>query len=195
MPTGIDTYSQVSNPYGQQGSFEEGVRLVKKRKLQEGINTKDYVSRLKKVMAALEGMCTMCMVQNPGNQTQHNYMANYCPGLDFSHFLTWKVNVRYKINVHGPLCTICHLSQIDDTLHKRISPGRRAISKCPYPDRILPLVFAIYHHTATHEAAQAQFRVQWHTDTEYAFWLCGPPECINKTNTMKIILWFMETCL
>jgi len=144
-------------------------------------------------MTVLDGMCTVCMVQQPTDKGPHSHMANYCTYIDFHKFLSWKKNIRYRSDLHGPICACCHVPQIDDSLHKRISPGTPAIAECPYPDRTLPLVFAIYHDETTREAAQSYFKKHWPTDIQYALWLCAPPECANKTNTMRIILWFVET--
>jgi len=59
--------------------FEEGVRLVKKRKVSQGMEDDDYVVRLKRMVAALNQMCTVCMVLDPENKNPHGHMANYCP--------------------------------------------------------------------------------------------------------------------
>ena len=154
----------------------------------------DYVVRLKRMVAALNRMCTVCMVLDPENKNPHGHMANYCPGQHFGSFVSWKRNIRYIGHLHGPICAVCHIPQIDDTLHKRISAGKRAITECPYPDRILPLMFAIYHNNATREAAQVHFKVRWSTEIEYAGWLCAPPETVGRTNTMRVALWFIEQC-
>jgi len=155
--------------------FEEGVQLVKKRKVLQGMEDNNYVVRLKRMVAMVNQMCTVYMVLDPKNKNPYGYMANHCPGLNFYSFLLWKQNVQYTSHLHGPVCMVCNIPQIDNTLHKRISFGKKAITKCPYPDCILPLIYTIYHNTMIREAAQVYFKVCWSSKVEYAGWLCAPP--------------------
>jgi len=88
------------------------------------------------------------------------------------------------------VCDKCviNVPQIDDSLHKWISQSKSALSECPYPDRTLPMAYAIYCHTPTCCNAEAAFNIHWPTDIQYAIWLCGKPVAASKTNTMLFYL-------
>ena len=194
LSAGINNLSQSSNPHRKRVvPFEEGVRLVKKRKLSQGIQDDDYIVRLKRAMAAVDGLCTVCMVLEPEEKHPASHTANNCTCIDFRHFVQWKKALWYKNHIHGPVCTICNVPQIDDTLHKLITSGARAIDECPYPDRVLPLIYTIYHDSTTRGAAQAHFKTRWPIDVEFARWLIAPPIAPSRTNTMRVFLWFIET--
>jgi len=176
--------------YGEESKppFVEELRAVKKRKIDAKLTTQAYVMRLKYMVQAMDGNCTVCIVNNLDVSKGYDHMANYCPHLDFHVFLKWKKNIWYNPQTHGPICTCFHLPQIDNSLHKWISQGKSTFSECPYPDRTLPLAYAIYCHTSTCHSAESAFKNQWPTDIQYAKWLCGKPVAASKTNTMLILL-------
>ena len=175
-------------------SFIEQARLAKKRKVEIEFEKEDYVASLRRALDAIDGKCTVCMLEKRSIISRHDHMANRCTHLDFGWFLQWKKNIRYTTHIHGPICACCHVPQIDDNLHKWISQEASAFHQCPYPDRTLPLVFAVFHHSNIHCHAEAFFGVYWLTEIQYAKWLCDVPVEKSKTNTMQIILWFLEHC-
>jgi len=65
----------------------EELRAVKKRKIDAELTAQEYVVRLKHMVQAMDGNCTVCMVNNPDASEEHNHMANYCSHLDFHAFL------------------------------------------------------------------------------------------------------------
>jgi len=101
--------------------FVEESRAVKKRKIDAELTAQEYVVRLKHMVQAMDGNCMVCMVNNLDLSEEHDYMANYCPYLDFHAFLKWKKNIWYNLQTHGAICTCCHFPQIDDSLHRWIS--------------------------------------------------------------------------
>ena len=169
--------------------------LVKKKKVAVELDSEDYIARLRKALDGMDGKCTVCIVQMPADTNEHTHLANRCPDVNFNQYMMWKKNIHYKSDVHGPVCSCCHVPQIDDNLHKWISPGKSAISECPYPDRTLFLAYAVYHHTPTRQAAEDKFKSIWPSDVEFARWLCDIRVKKSKTNTMHLILWFMEEYL
>jgi len=169
--------------------------FVKKKKLAIELDSKNYITRLRRALDGMDGKCTVCMVQMPADTSKHTYLANHCPGVDFNEYVKWRKNICYKSNVHSPVCSYYHVPQINDELHKWISPGKPAISECPYPDHTLFLAYAVYHHTPAHQAAEAKFKNIWSLDVKYARWLCDVHIKKGKTNTMHLILWFMEEYL
>jgi len=171
------------------------VLLVKKKKVAVKLDSEDYIARLRKALDGMDGKCTVCIVQMPADTNEHTHLANRCPGVNFNQYVMWKKNIHYKSDVHGPVCSCCHVPQIDDNLHKWISPGKSAISEYPYPDHTLFLAYAVYHHTPARQAAEAKFKSIWPSDVESARWLCDVCVEKSKTNTMRLILWFMEEYL
>jgi len=67
--------------------FVKELRTVKKRKINTKLTTQEYVVRLKHMVQAMDGNCTVCIVNNPDLSEQHDHIANYCPHLDFCVFL------------------------------------------------------------------------------------------------------------
>ena len=169
--------------------------LVKKKKAVVELDSEDYVTRLRKALDGMDGKCTVCLVQMPADTSEHTHLANRCLGVNFNQYVKWKKNICYKSDVHGPVCSCCHVPQIDNNLHKWISPGKSAISECPYPDHTLFLTYAVYHHTHARQAAEAKFKSIWPSDVEYVRWLCDICVEKSKTNTMCLILWFIEEYL
>jgi len=194
LSAGINNLSQSSYPHCKQViPFEEGVHLVKKRKFSQGIQDDDYIVRLKRAMAAVDGLCIVCMVLEPEEKHPASHTANNCTCIDFRHSVQWKKALWYKKHIHDLVCTICNMPQIDNTLHKLITSGVRAIDECPYLDRVLPLIYTIYNNIMTCGAAQAHFKTRWPTDIEFAQWIIAPPIAPSRTNTMQVFLWFIET--
>ena len=169
--------------------------FVKKKKAVVELDSEDYVTRLRKALDGMDGKCTVCLVQMPADTSEHTHLANRCSGVNFNQYVKWKKNICYKSDVHGPVCSCCHVPQIDNNLHKWISPGKSAISECPYPDHTLFLTYAVYHHTHARQAAEAKFKFIWPSDVEYVRWLCDICVEKSKTNTMCLILWFIEEYL
>jgi len=133
LSAGINNLLQSSNPYYKQViPFEKDVCLVKKRKFSQGIQDNNYIVRLKRTMAAVDGLCTVCMVLEPEEKHPASHTANNCTCIDFQHFMQWKKTLWYKKHIYDPVCTICNVPQIDDMLHKLITSGVRAIDECPY---------------------------------------------------------------
>jgi len=91
----------------------EESRAVKKRKIDAELTTQEYIMRLKDMIQAMDRNCTVCMVTNSDASKEHNHIANYCPDLDFCAFQKMS-----SIMIHRPICTCCHIPQIDDGLHK-----------------------------------------------------------------------------
>ena len=169
--------------------------LVKKKKVAVELDSEDYIARLRKALDSMDGKCTVCIVQMPADTNEHTYLTNYCPGVSFNQYVIWKKNICYKSDIHGPVCFCCHVPQIDDDLHKWISPSKPAITECLYSDHTLFLAYAVYHHTPTCQAAEAKFKFIWPSDVEYARWLCDIHVEKSKKNTMHLILWFIEEYL
>jgi len=112
LSAGINNISQPSNPYHKQVvPFEEGVCLVKKRKLSQGIQDNNFIVRLKRAMAAVDRLCTVCMVLESTEKNPASHAANNCTCIDFQHFVQWKKALWYKNHIHGPICTICNVPQ------------------------------------------------------------------------------------
>ena len=188
LSAGINNISQPSNPYHKRVvPFEEGVCLVKKRKLSQEIQDDDFIVRLKRAMAAVDRLCTVCIVLEPTKTNPVSHTANNCTCIDFRHFVQWKKALWYKNHIHSPICTICNVPQIDDMLHKLITSGTRAIDECPYLDHVLPLIYTIYCNTMACGAAQAHFKTCWPIDVEFAQWLIAPSIALSRTNTFILI--------
>ena len=149
-------------------SFVEQARLAKKRKVKIKFKKENYMVSLRRAFDAIDGKCTVCMVEKRSIISGHDHMANRCTHLDFGRFLQWKKNIRYTIHIHGPICACCHVPQIDNNLHKWISQGASVFYQCSYPDKILLLVFAVFHHSNTCHHVEAFFRVHWSTEIQYA---------------------------
>ena len=143
----------------------------------------------------MDSKCTVCMVHNPADTRQHTHLANQCSDVDFNDYVIWRRKICYNRNIHGPIYTCCHVPQIDDELYKWISPKMPAFSECPYPDHVLFLVYAIYHCPPAHQAAEANFKEIWGSDSDFARWLCDVHVEKSKTNTMSLVLWFIEKYL
>ncbi|KAJ3562154.1 hypothetical protein NP233_g9754 [Leucocoprinus birnbaumii] len=171
-----------------EGSFEEQAMQVKRKKVALELDEEEYVARLKRALHRMEEKCTVCMVFEDKRRETHSHGSNYCSDLRFKEYIFWKKHIRYDNAVHGSVCACCHVPQIDDNLHKFISQGRSALSECPYPDRTLPLVYAIWRHKPTRQLAQEQFQVQWQDDTDFAHWLCDSEVERHRTNTMAVML-------
>jgi len=56
---------------------------VKKRKLSQGIQDDNFIVRLKRAMAAVDRLCTVCMVLEPTEKNPASYAANNCTCIDF----------------------------------------------------------------------------------------------------------------
>jgi len=67
-------YSEESKPL-----FVEELRAVKKRKINVKLTTQEYVVRLKHMVQAIDGNCTVYMVNNLDISKEHDHIANYCP--------------------------------------------------------------------------------------------------------------------
>ena len=103
---------------GPEKSFVEQARLVKKQKIEIKFERENYVVSLRKALDAIDGKCTVCIVEKHSIISGHDHMANWCTYLDFGQFLQWKKNIRYTTHIHGLICACCHVPQIDDNLHK-----------------------------------------------------------------------------
>ena len=98
--------------------FVEQIRLAKKEKVEFEFERENYIASLRRALDAIDGKCTVCMVEKCSIISGHDYMANWCTYLDFGQFLQWKKNVQYTTYIHGPICACYHVPQIDDNLHK-----------------------------------------------------------------------------
>ncbi|KAF5345091.1 hypothetical protein D9756_011150 [Leucocoprinus leucothites] len=180
--------TSTSNP-----PFAEQARQVRRKTVAVDLAKVEYVARLQRLVDTIEGKCTVCMVRNKTIRGGHDHKANDCPYQDFRRFVNWKRHVRYNTPTHGSICTCCHIPQLEG-VHAFITRGGSAFEECPYPDRTVPLAYAIFHHGETRRRAETYFSVEWENETEYAYWLCAGGVEKNKTNTTKILLWFIEQC-
>ena len=119
---------------------------------------------LRRVLDTIDGKCTIYMVEKYSIISGHNYMANQCTHLDFGQFLQWKKNICYITHIHSPICACCHVPQINNNLYKLISQGASTFHQCPYPNRILSFVFAVFHYSNICHYTKAFFRVHWSTE-------------------------------
>ena len=94
------------------------------------------------------------------------------------------MRLKDMIQVTDRNCTVCMVTNPDDSLHKWILQSKSTLSECPYPDRTLPMAYAIYCHAPTCCNAEAVFNIHWPTDIQYPIWLCGKPVAASKTETM-----------
>ena len=64
-------------------SFIEQARLAKKRKVEIEFEKEDYVASLRRALDAIDGKCTVCMLEKRSIISRHDHMANRCTHLDF----------------------------------------------------------------------------------------------------------------
>ena len=57
-------------------SFVEQARLAKKQKVEIKFERKDYVASLRRVLDAIDGKCTVYIVEKCSIISRHDYMAN-----------------------------------------------------------------------------------------------------------------------
>jgi len=71
------------------------------------------------------------------------------------------------------------------------------VQKCLLSANALTLTmsYAIYHCSPTHQAAETNFKEIWGSDSDFARWLCDVRVEKSKTNTMSLVLWFIEKYL
>jgi len=91
LTANINNLSQPSNPYHKWViSFEKGVYLVKKRKLSQGIQDNNYIVRLKRAIAVVDRLYTVCMTLEPEKKNLASHIVDNCTCIDFQHFVQWK---------------------------------------------------------------------------------------------------------
>ena len=57
-------------------SFVEQARLAKKRKVKIKFEKEDYMVSLRRAFDAIDGKCTICMVEKHSINSEHDYMVN-----------------------------------------------------------------------------------------------------------------------
>jgi len=102
--------------------FVEESRAVKKRKIDAKLTTQVYVMRLKYMVQAMDGNCTVCMVNNLDVSKGYDHMANYCPHLDFYVFLKWKKNIHRLMDLFVHASTSLRLTTAYINGSHRASP-------------------------------------------------------------------------
>lgn len=162
----------------------------KRRKTQENVDRKVYYTRLQSTLFLLGNLCTCCLVL--GDQTT-DHLANDCPRLPkgFTAFRNWRNTVKLNNLTHGRTCFVCYVPLLDDNLHRAIKYPQ----ECLYTDRILPLVWTVFHCPQRLATLKTFFGVELLTKEFFSDWLKGPPVQGHVNNIMAVLLWFFETQL
>jgi len=81
----IETFDNLSSEEHKdpEKSFVEQARLAKKQKVEIKFEKEDYVASLRRALDAIDGKCTICMVEKCSIISGHDHMANWCTHLDF----------------------------------------------------------------------------------------------------------------
>lgn len=170
----------------------EHAKRLKSKKVKRELDDEEWMDRLKKALNEMQDRCVACMVNRRKMKNDHEYRK--CQFVGFWGYVSWKKGVKVDVRRHGPHCYCCHVPQMNDSLHPFNDKGTRAVEDCIYPDTTLALAHAIFMHEPDRLLAQRYFGVIWKDAKDFAKWLSSSEVQRNRTNTMRLIIWFVEKC-
>ena len=198
MPCHKASITTLTSTINTPSSFAEASNQVKQLRAQHEHGKHGMVERLQRGLRSLQQICCICLLHNPNAcEDQHSIMQ--CPALKEHLNVTWTVYKEWRQRLqyrkhHSKICYICHVPQINDTLHTMFTKATKGgrIS-CEYADIVAPLAFAIYHHTMLRSRAEAHFGARWTGLVTFTDWLMGMPAKGRHSNLIDLLLWYVET--
>lgn len=189
-----------SSSNNNNNSFAEASHQVKQLRAQRELGSLDMAERLQRSLQSLANTCCVCLIHSntPTVTDQHNLI--HCPCLEdrlcitWSEYKQWRKKLQYRKH-HNKICFICHVPQINDSLHPTFTKARKGGTgrmECEHADIVAPLAFAIYHDDALRSRAEIHFEVRWPKLTVFTNWLMDVPRAGRHSNLIDLFSWYND---
>ena len=170
-------------------SFKHAFQDSKCRRIARIQAENSYVDHLQMCLEHFKNVCIYCKVH--GIQAKKCDITS-CPEMTkggpvgLSMYLAWKCKIWYT-DLHGKFCFFCHVPQHHGKLHKEFEMKS---SSCDYPDIVVPLGFAIFHHARLCSAVELHFWEPWVDLGGFMAWMNKKP-CYKDRNMLnELFIWY-----
>ncbi|KAF9237260.1 hypothetical protein BU15DRAFT_63322 [Melanogaster broomeanus] len=192
VPTPRDSSTPTSvtpqEPFAQ--AAKRAKQMTSVRQQQKNAKVEDMLTALRR----LEDMCCICQVLGKeSEEPNHNLYCCPCFGsrLDsnWDKYKEWRKKLCY-VKWHNKICWLCHVPQLNDTLHPTFSKTKEGKPDCRFADMVAPVAFAIYHHPSLKQSAQLHFHQRWEDEGSFTRWLMGKPADDRESNLIDLFMWY-----
>ncbi|KAF8134832.1 hypothetical protein EV363DRAFT_1447644 [Boletus edulis] len=149
-------------------------------------------------LSRLEDVCALCKILDLHSDEKQTHNLYCCPSLilhtnnSWDEYKEWRKGLHY-VKWHNSICWLCHVPQLDDSLHPTFSKANKGKPDCQFADLVAPTAFAIYYHQALKTAAQQHFQQNWKTLDSFTSWLMAKPAVGSESNLIDLFMWYSIT--
>ena len=180
-----------------QGPFSQATTKARQLMSSRQLKNASKVDAMLVALQRLEGICVLCQILDDGcSDVQQHHHLYACPCLgsvgqansSWDEYKEWRKGLRY-VKWHHKICWLCHVPQLNDSLHPTFSKANKGRPDCNFADMVAPTAFGIYHHQALRMAAERHFGQDWASLGGFTHWLMDKPAVGSESNLMDLFMW------